>query len=255
MRAKKKFGQHFLKDTSMAMRIVDALEGETFDRVLEIGPGKGVLTDILLPRYGSRFWAVEIDREAVEYLHDRFREPSLQLVSEDFLRWDLSELGTGSFAVIGNFPYNISSQILFRVVENRDRIPVTVGMFQKEVADRVRAEPGSKVYGILSVWIQAFYEVDEIMTVLPDAFHPPPKVKSAVIRLRRLETPRIQSDPDWFLKVVKTAFNQRRKTLRNALKTVILHPSGEIPFLDQRAETLSVEAFDELAGVLRNQHP
>ncbi|MCB0395076.1 MAG: ribosomal RNA small subunit methyltransferase A [Flavobacteriales bacterium] len=251
MRPKKHFGQHFLTDTNTALQIVQALQGIDFEKVVEVGPGKGILTQHLQTTYGDKLYVVEIDPEAAAFVTDLIPAIKPQLFLEDFLKWDPAQTECLSLAVIGNFPYNISSQILFRILDNRPMIPLVVGMFQKEVADRVREQPGSKTYGILSVLIQAYYEVEQVMTLQPGAFFPPPKVKSSVIRLVRRETPRILADEKWFRQVVKLAFNQRRKTLRNALKTVILPSFGEVPYLTKRAEELSVEAFDELARALR----
>lgn len=242
VRAKKHLGQHFLTDESIAERIAHSLSGRT-RCLLEIGPGMGVLTKYLVgdPRYN--FKAIELDSESVEYLHLHY--PELDVIEGDFLRHNLNNIFNDEpFAVIGNFPYNISSQILFRVFEQRNRIPEVVGMFQKEVAERVAAGPGSKTYGILSVLLSAFYNIEYLFTVHEHVFNPPPKVKSAVIRLTRNNIQQLGCDEKLFVQVVKTGFNQRRKTLRNALKPLNLSLE-DIPeeLLSKRAEQLSVNDF------------
>lgn len=241
VRAKKFLGQHFLKDENIARDIAESLTGQT-SHVLEIGPGMGVLTKYLYNKPDMDFHAIEIDRESVVYLHDHY--PSLHVVEGDFLALDLQELFSEPFAVIGNFPYNISSQILFKVYDNRNQIPEVVGMFQKEVAERVAARPGSKTYGILSVLLSAYYDIEYLFTVHEHVFNPPPKVKSAVIRLRRNNVAVLDCDEDLFTRVVKIGFNQRRKTLRNALKQLNLDLSN-VPeeLLGKRAEQLSVADF------------
>ena len=251
VRAKKHLGQHFLTDESIASKIAGSLTYAT-PHVLEIGPGMGVLTKYLLADKALDFHAIEIDTESVEYLHDRY--PNLDVIEGDFLNLDLGNLFSESFAVIGNFPYNISSQILFKVYDNRNRVPEVVGMFQKEVAERVAAQPGSKTYGILSVLLSAFYDIEYLFTVHEHVFNPPPKVKSAVIRLRRNGVVQLPCDEVLFTRVVKTAFNQRRKTLRNALRQLGLS-LDEIPadLLAKRAEQLSVEQFVLITQRLQNQ--
>lgn len=241
VRAKKYLGQHFLKDEQIAQQIAESLTGLT-PHVLEIGPGMGVLTKYLHANPALDFHAIEIDTESVAYLHDHY--PALHVIEGDFLKLDLQELFSEPFAVIGNFPYNISSQILFKVYENRNHIPEVVGMFQKEVAERVAAKPGSKTYGILSVLLSAFYDIEYLFTVHEHVFNPPPKVKSAVIRLRRNQVSALACDETLFSKVVKIGFNQRRKTLRNALKQLAMDLSA-VPdgLLSQRAEQLTVADF------------
>ena len=241
VRAKKYLGQHFLKDEHIAQQIAESLNGST-PHVLEIGPGMGVLTKYLQANPALDFHAIEIDTESVAYLHDHY--PSLHVIEGDFLKLDLRELFSEPFAVIGNFPYNISSQILFKVYENRNSIPEVVGMFQKEVAERVAAKPGSKTYGILSVLLSAFYDIEYLFTVHEHVFNPPPKVKSAVIRLQRNHVSALPCDEALFTKVVKIGFNQRRKTLRNALKQLNMDISA-VPdgLLSQRAEQLTVADF------------
>ena len=249
VRAKKYLGQHFLKDENIAAQIADSLTGSV-PHVLEIGPGMGVMTKYLLDKSELDFHAIEIDRESVDYLHSHY--PSLHVIEGDFLQLDLSTLFPNPFAVIGNFPYNISSQILFRVFDNRNRIPELVGMFQKEVAERVCAAPGSKTYGILSVLLSAFYDIEYLFTVHEHVFNPPPKVKSAVIRMRRNSVANLDCDEQLFTKVVKIGFNQRRKTLRNALKQLNLPLDGIDPsLLSLRAEQLSVADFVAITRVLQ----
>lgn len=251
VRAKKHLGQHFLKDENIARRIADSLTGEV-KQVLEIGPGMGVLTKYLVDKSELNFCAIEIDTESVAYLNQYY--PHLKVIEGDFLRLDASTLFQDSFAIIGNFPYNISSQILFKVYESRNMVPEVVGMFQKEVAERVAAKPGSKTYGILSVLLSAFYDIEYLFTVDEHVFNPPPKVKSAVIRLRRNQVSALECDEKLFSTIVKTGFNQRRKTMRNALK-----PLGRsleaIPeeLLSKRAEQLSVEDYIIITTQLSNQ--
>ena len=252
VRAKKHLGQHFLKDLGIARRIAETL-GDAPQNVLEIGPGMGVLTQFLLanPNYNLR--VIEIDTESVEYLHNNFPALEGRIISDDFLKYDLGTLFNDNFSLIGNFPYNISNQILFRVFDNRNNIPLVVGMFQKEVAERIAAKPGSKIYGILSVLLSAFYDIEYLFTVNENVFNPPPKVKSAVIRLKRNSTTALPCDEKLFVSVVKTGFNQRRKTMRNALKPLGL-PLDSIPenILQARAEQLSVENFVALTTILQN---
>lgn len=251
VRPKKGLGQHFLRDKAIAQRIVDSLSGNT-NTVLEIGPGMGVLTELLLKRSDITLHAIEIDRDSVPYLRAHFPELAPRLIEGDFLQLDLSKLFSGSsFSVIGNFPYNISSQIFFRVLEFRDRIPELVGMVQKEVAERIAEKPGSKTYGILSVLIQAFYNVEYLFTVNESVFVPPPKVKSAVIRFTRNEVKELGCDEKLFMRVVKTTFNQRRKTIRNSLKPLVgLTEVPAHPFLELRPERLSVADFVELTQLV-----
>ena len=241
VRAKKFLGQHFLTDENIARQIVESLSDDS-RKVLEIGPGMGVLTKYLITRDNIDFHVVEIDRESVKYLHDHY--PTLDVIEGDFLRYDLSSLFHDTFSIIGNFPYNISSQILFKVFDNREQVTEVVGMFQKEVAERVAAGPGSKTYGILSILLSAFYDIEYLFTVQENVFNPPPKVKSAVIRLRRNGVTSLECDEKLFVQTVKAGFNQRRKTLRNALRQLSL-PLDAVPeeMLAKRAEQLSVEEF------------
>jgi 16S rRNA (adenine1518-N6/adenine1519-N6)-dimethyltransferase len=243
---KKRLGQHFLKDKSICERIAQIYGSQVIaPRVVEIGPGMGALTEYLLKRPELDVWCMEVDDESVQYLDIHFEKLKGKVIFGDFLREDLSKLiDNKKIGIIGNFPYNISSQILFKCLEYRNQIPEIVGMFQKEVALRVAEKPGSKQYGILSVLLQAYYDIEYCFTVDEHVFNPPPKVKSAVIRCVRNERETLGCDEKLFIQVVKTAFNQRRKTLRNALKPII--QNAELPFLELRAERLSVDDFIEL---------
>lgn len=249
VRAKKFLGQHFLTDESIAQRIVESLSSDV-SNILEIGPGMGVLTKYLITRANTNLHVIELDRESVAYLHEHY--PTLDVIEGDFLKCDPSSLFHDSFAIIGNFPYNISTQILFKVFDNRNSAVEVVGMFQKEVAERVAAGPGSKTYGILSVLLSAFYTIEYLFTVHEHVFNPPPKVKSAVIKLRRNDVTTLECDEALFVKVVKTGFNQRRKTLRNALKPLGL-PLNDVAdcVLAKRAEQLSVDEFISLTKKLQ----
>lgn len=250
VRAKKALGQHFLVDLNIARKICDALSGGTAAApapVLEVGCGMGVLTQFLLRRPDLETWGAEIDAESVAYLHAHYPDFTPHLVEGDFLKLELRKLFPSEFRLIGNFPYNISSQIFFRLIEHRDRIPECVGMIQKEVAVRIAEPPGSREYGILSVLLQAWYEIEYLFTVNETVFAPPPKVKSAVIRLRRNDVARLDCDEELFVKVVKAAFGQRRKMIRNALRAAFGDFGGaEHPFFSQRAEQLAVADFVEL---------
>ena len=252
VRAKKSLGQHFLTDQGAARSIVDALSADSPVRdVLEIGPGTGVLTRYLIERPDIDLKMVEIDSESVEYLLTHLPGMQGKLLQADFLRVSPESIFDGDFRIIGNFPYNISSQIFFKILDYKDRIPEVVCMVQKEVADRIAIGPGTKVYGILSVLLQAWYDIRYIMTVGPGAFLPPPKVPSAVIRLTRNSRTDLGCDERLFRQVVKTAFNQRRKTLRNALKPLIAEGlDTSDPIFDLRAERLGVEDFVRLTNML-----
>lgn len=248
VRAKKALGQHFLVDLNIARKICDSLSGGGSDGVrcdvLEVGCGMGVLTQFLLQRCDITTYGAEIDSESVAYLHAHYPDFAPRLIEGDFLKMDLRGRFPGGLKIIGNFPYNISSQIFFKVLESRDLVSECVGMIQKEVAVRLAEPPGSKEYGILSVLLQAWYDIDYLFTVGEKVFNPPPKVKSAVIRLRRNATTRLECDEVLFVKVVKASFNQRRKMLRNSLKAVFGDFGGaEHPFFTQRAEQLSVADF------------
>ena len=251
VRAKKALGQHFLTDQSIAMKIVDSLGRSEVRDVLEIGPGMGVLTQYLLKRDDIDLKLVELDGESVEYLLTHFPGMQGKLYQADYLRLDIHTLFQDKYRVIGNFPYNISSQIFFKILEDKDRVPEVVCMIQKEVAERIAEKPGSKTYGILSVLLQAWYDIDYLVSVGSGAFCPPPKVQSAVIRLRRNSRSSLGCDEKLFKTVVKTAFNQRRKTLRNALKPLLGDSvDSSNPVFDLRAERLSVEDFVSLTNLL-----
>ena len=251
VRAKKALGQHFLTYQSIAMKIVDSLGRSEVRDVLEIGPGMGVLTQYLLKRDDIDLKLVELDGESVEYLLTHFPGMQGKLYQADYLRLDIHTLFQDKYRVIGNFPYNISSQIFFKILEDKDRVPEVVCMIQKEVAERIAEKPGSKTYGILSVLLQAWYDIDYIVSVGSGAFCPPPKVQSAVIRLRRNSRSSLGCDEKLFKTVVKTAFNQRRKTLRNALKPLLGDSvDSSNPVFDLRAERLSVEDFVSLTNLL-----
>lgn len=221
-------------------------------RVLEIGPGTGMLTQFLLAREELDVLVCEIDRESIAYLNQHFGELEDRIIDQDFLKLDLTEMSDETFAVVGNFPYNISSQILFKVLENRNLVPEMVGMFQKEVAARIASPPGSKVYGILSVLLQAFFTLEYLFTVEAHAFDPPPKVQSGVVRMLRNDVDRLPCDEDLFIRVVKTAFNQRRKTLRNSLRGMWSERGlkAEEEIWNQRPEQLDVAAFISLTQML-----
>ncbi len=249
---KKRLGQHFLKDENIARKIVESLNYTS--NILEVGPGQGVLSKYLI-NITAGLKLVEIDGEAANYLRATYPDLAEKVIAADFLKYDLSSLFEGDFAVIGNFPYNISSQIFFKVMAHRQHIPEVVGMIQKEVAERLAAAPGNKTYGILTVLLGAFYHIEYLFTVSEHVFHPPPKVKSAVIRLTRKEDYSLDCDEQLFFKVVKAGFNQRRKTLRNSLRdfwTGLLDPEA-YPVFKQRPEQLHLEAFIELTKLLQKK--
>jgi 16S rRNA (adenine1518-N6/adenine1519-N6)-dimethyltransferase len=250
VRAKKHLGQHFLTDKNIASKIVDSLRPEgRYTQVLEVGPGMGVLSDFLLQKTAYQTYLIDIDTESYTFLQKKYPQLKQRLINADFLEMDFSSVFTGPFAIIGNFPYNISSQILFKVLDSRQQVPEVVGMFQKEVAERCAAKPGSKEYGILSVFLQAYYKVEYLFTVKAGVFNPPPKVLSAVIRLTRNEVPELNCDEKLFWQVVKAGFNQRRKTLRNALSSLINKEAmTNDATLDLRAERLSVDDFVKLTN-------
>jgi 16S rRNA (adenine1518-N6/adenine1519-N6)-dimethyltransferase len=249
IRAKKHLGQHFLNDENIAKRIVDSLlELDRENVVVEIGPGTGVLTKYLIPELKEKFFALDVDTESIDYLKKKFPALADHILYADFLDYDLEKVIPGKYNVIGNFPYNISSQILFRVLANRDKVDLVVGMFQKEVAQRLAEKPGTKTYGILSVLLQAFYNIEYLFTVNENVFTPPPKVKSAVIRLKRNEVKRLDCNEELFTKVVKTTFNQRRKTIRNSIKPLTAGIETH-PLLEKRPEQLSVSQFVELTNL------
>lgn len=247
VRAKKALGQHFLTDLNIARKIADSLSGG--GKVLEIGCGTGVLTQFLLERNDIELYGVEVDKESIEYLHRNMPQFTPNLMDADFLTLPLAEKFPDGVKIIGNFPYNISSQIFFKVLDNRELVPEVVGMIQREVAVRMAEKPGSREYGILSVLLQAWYDIEYLFTVSENVFDPPPKVKSAVIRLTRNSVKQLGCDEALFVKVVKAAFSQRRKMLKNPLRTVFgdLGPDQN-RFYTQRAETLSVVDFVELTN-------
>jgi 16S rRNA (adenine1518-N6/adenine1519-N6)-dimethyltransferase len=249
VRPKKSLGQHFLKDANIAGRIVDSLVIPAGDKVpvLEIGPGTGVLTRFLMENKSIDLKLVEIDRDSVAYLKANLPSLTSRIIEGDFLEVEISDIFPGPFHIIGNFPYNISSQIFFKALENRDRVIQIVCMLQKEVADRICSKHGSKVYGILSVLLQAFYDTENLFKVPPGVFIPPPKVMSAVIRLRRNDRKNLDCDEALFFQVVKQSFQKRRKTLRNALKHLNLPgPVSSMDMMDKRPEQLTVEDFISL---------
>lgn len=260
VRAKKFLGQHFLTDLSVAQRIAETIvpaqiSGTSNCRVLEVGPGMGVLTQFLLQNPQINLTAIEIDRESVAWLLTHY--PTLHLIEGDFLKLDLNLLyPEGDFCVIGNYPYNISSQIFFKVLEYKDRIPVCSGMIQKEVAERLAAKPGCKAYGILSVLLQAYYDIEYLFTVNENVFNPPPKVKSAVVRFTRNRRRQLDCDEQLFKQIVKTSFNQRRKQMRNSLMSLVGkdNPLLSDPIFTKRPEQLSVEEFIKLTQKIEQDH-
>jgi len=253
VRAKKHLGQHFLKDEEIAKKIGDTLGLEGYKNVLEIGPGMGVLTKYLIEK-DIVLIAMDLDAESIEYLESNYPNENLKIIEGDFLKYDLSSLfNKEQFAITGNYPYNISTQIIFKMLEWKDQIPELTGMFQKEVAQRICEKEGSKAYGILSVLTQAFYDAEYLFTVPPSVFNPPPKVDSGVIRLKRKENYSIDCDEKMMFRVVKTAFQQRRKTLRNSLKSFNLSDKmKEDIIFDLRPEQLSTSQFISLAKKLEN---
>lgn len=251
VKAKKHLGQHFLKDENIAFNITEALSGNGYDHILEIGPGMGVLTKYLEKNPKFTTHLIELDNESVVYLAKHFPDLKTRTYQGDFLQFDLNKITTGKLAIIGNFPYNISSQIFFKILDDKDKVPECVGMLQKEVAERLASPPGNKNYGILSVLLQAYFDVEYLFTVQPDVFDPPPKVKSAVIRVKRNQVAKLDCDEVLFKRVVKQGFNMRRKTLRNALKSLNLpYDNIEPTILDKRAEQLSVQDFVALTNKL-----
>jgi len=253
VKAKKFLGQHFLEDEGIARDIADSLTLNGYKNVLEIGPGMGVLTKYLLDK-PVKTYAIEIDTDSVEYLKNNYLTLADRIIEKDFLKYDVSEtFNDQPFAIIGNFPYNISTQIVFKTLELRDQIPEFSGMFQKEVAQRICSKEGSKVYGILSVLTQAFYDAEYLFTVPPTVFNPPPRVESGVLRLTRKADYSLPCDEKLFFRVVKQAFQQRRKTMRNSLKTFELSDNLKAnAIFDQRPEQLSVTQFLELTSLIEN---
>lgn len=253
VKPKKFLGQHFLTDLSVAERIADTLKDYVGTPVLEVGPGMGVLTQYLIAK-GHDLKVVELDRESVDYLHANFPELEGKVIGEDFLQLDLASMYDGQFCIIGNYPYNISSQIFFKVLDYRDQVVCCSGMLQKEVAERIAAGPGSKTYGILSVLLQAWYDIEYLFTVSEHVFNPPPKVKSGVIRLVRNNVRELGCDASMFKTIVKLSFGQRRKTLRNSLRSFAKNPevlTDEI--FNKRPEQLSVAEFIRLTNLLKGE--
>ena len=250
VKPKKFLGQHFLKDLQVAKDIADTIDTCPDIPVLEVGPGMGVLTQYLIPK-NRPLKVVELDFESVAYLKENFAELGENIIEKDFLKMDLNSLFDGKpFVLTGNYPYNISSQIFFKMLDNKEIIPCCTGMIQKEVAERIVAKPGNKTYGILSVMIQAWYNVEYLFTVHEHVFNPPPKVKSAVIRMTRNETQELGCNEKLFKQIVKTTFNQRRKTLRNSISPILdkANPLSADPIFNKRPEQLSVEDFIELTN-------
>lgn len=253
VKPKKHLGQHFLKDRNIAIKIVKALSDFKPEEVLEVGPGTGILTSLLLDKYGDNYHAVEIDRESIEHLIQKYPDIKNSIIDGDFLKLDIRKLYERNLFIIGNFPYNISSQIFFKILENRQIIQGAVGMIQKEVAERITSVHGNKSYGILSVLLQAFYDVEYLFPVSPKVFVPPPKVISAVIRLKRNDVYQLSCDEDFFFRIVKTAFNFRRKTLRNALKSILINLQTPEEVFNLRPEQLSVKEFIELTNLINEK--
>lgn len=255
VKPKKFLGQHFLKDLKVAQDIADTVDACPELPVLEVGPGMGVLTQYLLPKQRP-LKVVELDYESVAYLREAFPQLEDNIIEDDFLKMNLTRLFDGKpFVLTGNYPYNISSQIFFKMLENKDLIPCCTGMIQKEVAERMAAGPGSKTYGILSVLMQAWYKVEYLFTVHEHVFNPPPKVKSAVIRMTRNDTTQLGCNEALFKQVVKTTFNQRRKTLRNSIKPILGKDCSltQDALFDKRPEQLSVQQFIELTNIVEEE--
>ena len=253
VKPKKHLGQHFLTDKNIAQKIARTLQRNSYDTILEIGPGMGVMTGFLLQEQNKELYVVEIDKESVQYLKNHFPQLKNKIIEGDFLKLDLAKMfNEKQIGITGNFPYNISTQILFKVLDFKKIIPEFTGMFQKEVSERITAPHGNKTYGILSVLVQTYYDTEYLFSVNEHVFNPPPKVKSGVIRLTRKENfPEIPYE--YFKKLVKTAFNQRRKTLRNSLKSYNLSDNlKQARIFAKRPEQLSPAEFVELAQMIRN---
>lgn len=251
VRPKKYLGQHFLTDRKIAEKITGRLKADACDVIVEIGPGKGVLTRYLKERKDKKLVLIEIDNESVDYLFDHYPDLKNSIILADFLKVDISKLGK-NIAIIGNFPYNISSQIFFKILENVNIVHEVTGMLQKEVAQRLASPPGSRQYGILSVLLQTWYDISIEFHVKPGAFFPPPEVHSTVIRLIRNKRKELPCDSKRYKSIIKTAFNQRRKILGNSLKSILVNLDVEIPYLTKRPEQLSVEEFIELCSTIEN---
>ncbi|HLO59680.1 MAG TPA: 16S rRNA (adenine(1518)-N(6)/adenine(1519)-N(6))-dimethyltransferase RsmA [Bacteroidales bacterium] len=252
VKPKKSLGQHFLTDKNIARKIIAGLTWNGYNNLIEIGPGMGVLTEFLLELQNKEIRFLEIDNESIDYLQGRFPGSADKIIRADALKTDLSSIYDEPFAVIGNFPYNISSQLFFKILENKDLVKETVCMIQKEVAVRLASPPGSRDYGILSVLLQAWYNIEYLFTVPPQVFIPPPKVQSAVIRLTRNQNNQLGCNEELFKKVVKTAFNQRRKTLRNSVKSLLPDDPGD-PILQNRPEQLGVGDFVRLTLLIEKE--
>jgi 16S rRNA (adenine1518-N6/adenine1519-N6)-dimethyltransferase len=251
VRPKKRLGQHFLTDADIAARTADSIPDDSAESLVEIGPGMGMLTQFLIPK-NKKLFPVEIDDESVEYLEEHYPDLKDNIIYGDFLDFNLSEKFPEGLDLIGNFPYNISAPILFKVLEHRRVVRSVVGMFQKEVAQRIVASHGNKTYGILSVLIQTFYKAELLFTVGPEKFNPPPNVDSAVLRLQQIPDKTLKCDEAFFFKTVKTAFGMRRKMLRNSLKPILGEVVSDHPFMTLRPEQLSPEQFEELAVWLQD---
>ena len=254
---KKYLGQHFLKDLNIAQQISESLNITEPTKVIEVGPGMGVLTQFLSKNPLIDLKVVEIDKESIDYLRSHFEELKDNIIEGDFLKLDLKEIMGEKFCIIGNYPYNISSQIFFKVLENKDFVPCCSGMIQKEVAERIASKPGCKAYGILSVLLQAYYDIEYLFTVSESVFYPVPKVKSAVIRLKRNNTKKLDCDEKFFKVIVKTAFNQRRKMMRNSLQLIVgkENPIIKNDIFTKRPEQLSVSDFVYLTNLINNNIP
>jgi len=251
IRPKKKLGQHFLADNNIAAKIVRAMDAGNADYVLEVGPGTGVLTLFLLEQYSDIAFFIDVDHESIQFLKEKYPSHTEKFIYDDFLSLDLTKHFPGKIAVVGNFPYNISSQIFFKLLEYRNEITEIVCMVQKEVAQRITEPPGNKTYGILSVLLQAYFDIKYLFTVNPGVFRPPPKVKSGVIRLLRNNVNQLECNEELFFKVVKTAFNQRRKVLRNSLKNILPEDMAtQEKIFSHRPEQLTVQQFVEITSML-----
>ncbi len=254
VRAKKGLGQHFLVDKNIALKVVGSLQRGKYNTLVEVGPGKGVLTEYLLKQEEGEFIAVELDTESIDYLNTNYPDDKEKFISGDFLKFSLENM-KDPIAIIGNFPYFISSSIFFKVLANHTKVNQVVCMIQKEVAERIAAPSGNKTYGILSVLLQAYYNIEYLFTVHEHCFSPAPKVKSAVIRLTRNSTKELNCDPVLFVRVVKASFNQRRKMIRNSLKSIFINLPVESELLTKRPEQLSVDQFTELTNLIKGLNP
>ncbi len=246
IKPKKSLGQHFLIDKNISQKIVNSLEAKNLSKILEIGSGTGMLSQYLLKRFEHNLYLIELDKESISYLQSCFPDHVSNIIHDDFLKFDLHTFFNEPLGIIGSFPYNISSQIFFKIYDCRDTVHEVVGMIQKEVAERIKAPPGCKEYGILSVLLQAFYDIEYLFTVSKHVFVPPPKVQSGVIRLKRNGKKELECNENLFLKLVKTSFNQRRKTIRNSIKQFLVNLNDEHELLSKRPEQLSVNDFIEL---------